>query len=369
VNVLTVMGSCGMYDSAGDWLYTVGLPAKSGVSGGIIAVLPGHLGLAVFSPPIDAHGNSVRGVAVCRELAAELDLHLVRTGRRGSSPIRSLYTLEQVGSKRRRPDTDVDLIARRGGEVIVAELQGELDFPAVELVIRRILGAASEPRFAVVDLHRVAAIHDGALPLTLELAAHLAVRDGRLVITRAQDAERLTDRDDVLAFADLDRALEWCEDQLLGTSSTAECAVALAEHALVADLDDEELARLSAVLEPRSIPAGAVVTTRGEPLEGLFLITKGRLSVLVGTDGERSRRLATLAAGMLLGERAVAGAPDAAVDVVADTAVECLVLPTAALETLRTTEPELWARLVAKVVQMVARDVDRLYAELAVLAD
>src|SRR5262249_28502955 len=52
-NVLAVMGTCGMYDYAGEWAYTVGLPAKSGVSGGVIAVLPGQLGIGVFSPRLD----------------------------------------------------------------------------------------------------------------------------------------------------------------------------------------------------------------------------------------------------------------------------------------------------------------------------
>ena len=51
-SVLSVMGTCGMYDYAGEWLYNVGMPAKSGVSGGVIAVLPGQLGIGVFSPPL-----------------------------------------------------------------------------------------------------------------------------------------------------------------------------------------------------------------------------------------------------------------------------------------------------------------------------
>lgn len=65
-NILSVMSTCGMYDYAGEWEYTVGLPAKSGVSGGIMAVVPGQLGLGVFSPLLDGRGNSVRGIQVCQ---------------------------------------------------------------------------------------------------------------------------------------------------------------------------------------------------------------------------------------------------------------------------------------------------------------
>jgi len=59
-NVLAVMATAGLYDDSGKWLYKTGLPAKSGVGGGIIAVSPGKFGIAVISPPLDAAGNSVR---------------------------------------------------------------------------------------------------------------------------------------------------------------------------------------------------------------------------------------------------------------------------------------------------------------------
>lgn len=75
-DVLSVMHSCGMYDYSGEWLYKVGLPAKSGVGGGIIAVSPNKLGIGVFSPRLDAKGNSIRGIKVCEELATTLGLHL-----------------------------------------------------------------------------------------------------------------------------------------------------------------------------------------------------------------------------------------------------------------------------------------------------
>lgn len=75
-DVLTVMHTCGMYNYAGEWAYTVGLPAKSGVSGGIIAVVPGQFGICVYSPPVDVRGNSIRGIRVCEDLSLNAGMHL-----------------------------------------------------------------------------------------------------------------------------------------------------------------------------------------------------------------------------------------------------------------------------------------------------
>ncbi|TCK24230.1 glutaminase, partial [Pseudonocardia endophytica] len=75
-SVISVMNMCGMYDAAGEWAHDVGIPAKSGVSGGIMATIPDYFGLGVYSPGLDRHGNSVRGVAVCRELSARFGLHV-----------------------------------------------------------------------------------------------------------------------------------------------------------------------------------------------------------------------------------------------------------------------------------------------------
>jgi glutaminase len=88
--LLSIMLSCGMYDYAGEWAYTVGVPAKSGVSGGILAVVPGRMGIAVFSPPLDAKGNSVRGIRVCQELSDRYGLHAFESGFSGPK-LRDLF--------------------------------------------------------------------------------------------------------------------------------------------------------------------------------------------------------------------------------------------------------------------------------------
>lgn len=75
-DLLTVMFTCGMYDFAGEWSYKVGFPAKSGVGGGILAVVPGVMGIGVFSPPLDKRGNSIRGIKVCEELSQHFRLHI-----------------------------------------------------------------------------------------------------------------------------------------------------------------------------------------------------------------------------------------------------------------------------------------------------
>lgn len=70
--ILAVMATAGLYDDSGKWLFMTGLPAKSGVGGGLIAVSPGKFGIAVFSPPLDAAGNSVRGQKAIMDISNKL---------------------------------------------------------------------------------------------------------------------------------------------------------------------------------------------------------------------------------------------------------------------------------------------------------
>jgi glutaminase len=73
--LMSIMITAGLYDNAGEWLFDTGLPAKSGVGGGIIAVVPGKFGIAVVSPPLDKYGNSVRAQLAIKYLVEKLKLN------------------------------------------------------------------------------------------------------------------------------------------------------------------------------------------------------------------------------------------------------------------------------------------------------
>ncbi len=87
-DVISVMLTCGMYDASGEWAYRVGLPAKSGVGGGITAVVPHQLGIGTFSPLLDEKGNSIRGVKICQDISEDFGLHLFNVAK----PERDLKT-------------------------------------------------------------------------------------------------------------------------------------------------------------------------------------------------------------------------------------------------------------------------------------
>ena len=151
---LSVMTSSGMYDYAGEWIYRVGIPAKSGVGGGILAALPARLGLGTFSPKLDKHGNSVRGIKVCEALSSHFDLHMLNRSDDARNSIIADYDIGNSPSRRVRRAHEQKILAAHHQDVRVIELVGTLTFSNVDYVSRQ-LAAKPRPQLVIFDLRRV----------------------------------------------------------------------------------------------------------------------------------------------------------------------------------------------------------------------
>ncbi len=375
--VLSVMTTCGMYDSAGEWLYRVGFPAKSGVAGGVLAVLPGQFGIGVFSPPLDARGNSVRGVAVCSALSNELELHSLRAARAALSPIRSHFDLRRSASRRLRPEPERMILAEVARQAAVYQLQGDLSFASIERVVRRFQSERAALRCVVLDLDFVYEISDPAVRVLRELLEGAAQSGLALSFVGLPKQPRLArSLGEAVASGelphfpqhpDLDAALEWCEDVLLGPRPTGADAVELAldTHPSLRGLDSEALRCVVALAERRELAPQELVWREGDPSEEFWLVVSGRLSVLAASPDGRLRRLSTLLPGTSFGETALIEHGTRTAFVRADERSTCWALHREALEAASITRPHLMRALLQSLLRS-AMDVNaRLTRELA----
>jgi len=375
--MLSLMTTCGMYDYSGSWVYNVGLPAKSGVGGGVIAVLPGQLGIGVYSPRLDARGNSARGVAVCQRISSDLGLHFLQPPRPSVATVRGRYTLQSVRSKRRRTATEGRQLDLLGQQVDVFELQGDLRFATLEPVLRAVVAGSAQ--ITVLDFKRVGHVDGGAARMLAGLASRCAVLGQQLVLSRVRRGELLAGLDSMLApqaiavvsfQPALDAALEWCERRLLARPvdrGAAHGMLPLAENRLCRGLSADELSHLQAQLQRSQHESGTLIVQRGEPADALYLLSSGEVSVIVALPGGGHKRLSTLSAGMVFGESALIAAGQRSADVRADTAVDCWALGADVFERLKREQPHLAITLLHNLLASAGETIGRLTAEVAAL--
>ncbi|WP_380169201.1 glutaminase A [Jannaschia sp. R86511] len=217
--VLSVMGTCGMYDGAGGWFVKVGLPAKSGVAGGMVAVQPGQLALGTYSPPLDEHGNSVRGFKACTRLSEELGMHEFRPGGRGL-PVTVRLDGPDARSSAGRTSEEEDVLAAHCSRLHLVRLQGPLTLLTADSACTALLEAAKgweAPHWLTVDLSPIGWLHPPAVDLLQEAVDSLVDSDVHVrLVDRVRENRRPWEGatpDDTLD--DLDAALRSAEDELL----------------------------------------------------------------------------------------------------------------------------------------------------------
>ncbi|MBR0713326.1 glutaminase A [Bradyrhizobium liaoningense] len=356
---LSVMTSSGMYDYAGEWIYRIGIPAKSGVGGGILAALPARLGLGSYSPKLDKHGNSVRGIKVCEALSSHYDLHMLNRSDDARNAVIADYDIGKSPSRRVRRPQEREIIAAHDQDVWIIELVGTLSLSAVDYVSRR-LAARPRPQFVIFDLHRVTSTTRAGARLVAEAFAELATLNVTVVISGVKRASREWDSlrewtaelRNVRDFYLLDTAIEWVEDQIVyryGGSIDFHETTELDEQLLLAGLSEEELADLASLCTIRSYQAGAKIVATGNPADSLFFLRSGAVHVTL-PDGVR---LATLTAGMAFGEMALLESTRSA-DVLADMSATAYEVPLGDFERFRKQHPRAGERIMRNLAQLLA---------------
>lgn len=377
-SVLNIMGTCGMYNYAGEWIYRVGMPAKSGVSGGVLASLAGQLGIGVFSPRLDVRGNSVRGVLVCDSLSRTYSLNMQNIPNISRQTVRASYDVTEVTSKRQRSPEEAAALAAEGGRIRVYELQGQLNFASLERFSRDAVARAATADLYVIDFKLAARIDTGAIELFADLMDGLLKAGKQLALSDAEHLPGLAERADAIAMTrsgvqlaeNRDRAIEWCEDVLLerlGTTGRAE-KVPLAENDFCRGLDAAAIEKLSGVAVLKRAVAGERLVRAGAPSGSVFLLVSGEVSVTIDLPGQEHARLATHSAGMAFGQMALVGETIRAADVTADTDVEYYEARREDIEKLGAADPAFLAAVFRNVAQALAAQVLSANAEIRALA-
>ena len=367
-SVLSVMGSCGMYDYAGEWMYTIGMPAKSGVAGGIIAVLPGQLGIGVFSPRLDSRGNSVRGIKVCEELSRGLDLHLLNRPSIGKVALRLKCTGAELNSSRVRGPAEAQMLRERGSCIHIYQLQGNLVFASMEPVVRGLMDSLDSLDYLVMDFKRVLSINESACHILYQLLCKFTalnkpmvfVCSDRLPLLRRFMRAKLGARCDELyrVFEDEDPALEICENLLLDRelpNRSSERRVNPELYELCANFSSAQVTQLVSLLKPRRYSAGEVIIQAGDEADDMFFLARGNASVYLPLSSGQRKRLATFSAGMAFGEMAIVERAPRSAMIVADTEVECDVLGLDDFERLSVSCPEIKIKLLENLASGLSR--------------
>ncbi|MBY0380913.1 MAG: glutaminase A [Xanthobacteraceae bacterium] len=358
---LSVMTSSGMYDYAGEWIYRVGIPAKSGVGGGIMAALPSQIGLGTFSPCLDSHGNSVRGLKVCEALSSRFDLHMMNRSADVRTCVMADYDISGITSRRNRPPQEQQILEERRNDIRVLELVGALNFATIDYITRRLSNEPPRASLLIIDFRRVPDITEAGLRLLGVNLGILSNTGVTTVLTGFDDQSAVPDAVRAHAgehtrlrrFSLLDDGIEWAEDQVIyryGGFITPKETAHLSEQALLADLPPAQIEALAKLSTPRSFDTGQRIIKSGEKATSVFFLQSGMVSVKLRSGV----RLASLGPGMAFGEMAILEGERTA-DVWADTPVTCLELPIETLSDYRTLYPEISLQIMRNLSALLAR--------------
>lgn len=237
----------------------------------------------------------------------------------GGSVVRHKFYGNQISSTWYRPEAEMRVLEQKGDQAVIFELQGSLFFGTTQQLYGELEAELKTRRFVILDLKRVQSLDVTAAHLLNQVRDALVQRDAQLLLSNVRDnlpngrnlREFLAqtgvtgDDDAIRVFPELDSAIEWVEDRLLGTVEQTVVAVEtpmqLHEMELFHNRKDETLSDLENRMGKRVFAAGETIYARGEPGDALYLIRRGTVRIFAPLGAGRSRHIASFGRGDFFG--------------------------------------------------------------------
>ncbi|HEY0223325.1 MAG TPA: SulP family inorganic anion transporter [Pseudolabrys sp.] len=291
--------------------------------------------------------------AVFLGLVLAVSLFVLRMSR---SSIRRRYRCDTVRSRKARGSEDMAILEKDGASILAIELQGALFFGSAERLAQDIdAETAQAAQWVILDLRRVTEIDSTGVRILADIDADLTRRGIKLMLVvgdNSENGERLAELP-TRRLPDVDRAIEWAEDDLLKSKTDAREAedasaveLPLEQVSLLRQFTPDQIALLRPYFQHAVWPAGSTIFKEGDPGSHLFFVTRGRASVRLLSPG-RNIRLATFAPGSVFGELALLDQGPRSATVTADEEVTTWALSEDSFKALQAEEPGIAIQILA----------------------
>ncbi len=262
----------------------------------------------------------------------------------GGTVVRHKFYVNQMSSNWHRPESETRILEQKGDQAVIFALQGSLFFGTTQQLYGLLEPEIKTRSFIILDLKRVQSVDVTAAHMLHQVRDALAERKALLLLSNVReklpngrnlreflDQTGVTENTEtVRIFNELDSAIEWVEDRILGEEERAqpvrETALQLGEMELFKNRKDETLADLETRLERRTYAAGSAVYSRGEPGDAIYLIRRGSVKIFAPLGAGRTRHIATFGRGDFFGGLAFLDGRPRGNDAIAATETEFFVL-------------------------------------------
>lgn len=354
--VLTVV-AFGMIDA-----WSRELVSRLKAAGGYRREIAANLAVVVAVATMTVAVNLI--VAVLAGMAIAMVLFVTRMSK---SIVRRAYDGRARRSLKVRERHDAELLAARGGDIAIVELDGPLFFGTADALLSEVESHGGGARIVVLDFRRVSEMDATGVRLLQVLTRTVAAQGRRLVLAHLTPE---TDHGRFIAaiggghifaaaacFADTDAALEWAEDRLVewyAPRLPGERERTLAELCLCDGFTGADVELIGRYLRRREFAAGHVLFREGEPGEALYLLARGTVTIRLAVGGGQTLRLATLIPGVMFGEMALLEGQPRSAEAVATSAVVVYEMDNAGFARILAEHPALAAQLVGNMARAIA---------------